>query len=258
MKVITLITDAKQKGFKDFLEPSCEYHDLDLTVLEYQDPYITHRIKDIVLYEYLKNKPLDEIILFTDGHDTVFLSDEQEIVRKFRSFNVPLVFSAEINCWPLSEIAGHYPPSNKHFRYLNSGAFIGEAGYLVRLYESYPFFSTEPDPRYNWSNQYYWHKIYIENVGDISIDHNCELFYNTSILTEKIKGIDFRVKDDSRIEKLFAEETLRLNNEIEFLDNRILNKLTNSLPCHLHFPGPISKLLMESNYFAPIKAWEPA
>ncbi|MBT1699403.1 hypothetical protein KK083_21075 [Fulvivirgaceae bacterium PWU4] len=256
MRVVTLITNANQKGFKEYLQPSCAYHDLDLTVLKYEDRYTTHRIKDVVLYQYLKDRPQKEIVLFTDAHDTAFLSGEKEIMEKFRSFGTPLVFSAEINCWPFSDLAERYPEPGKHFRYLNSGAFIGEVGYLVDLYETYPTFSPAYDPVYNWSNQYYWHHVYLENQDTIAIDHNCEMFFNTSIPVERIDQIDFRVGDDPRIAALFAEEIVRLNNEIVFSNDRIMSKLTNTWPCHLHLPGPVSKLLMKGEYFASIKAWE--
>lgn len=113
MQVITVLTEIDQNVFREYLEPSCKHYDLDLTVLEYEENYFSHRLKDALLNEYLKQIPEDEIIFFTDGQDTAFLTDEDEILAKYSKFNSPLVFSAEINCWPDQGLLESYPEVNE-------------------------------------------------------------------------------------------------------------------------------------------------
>jgi hypothetical protein len=255
MKIVTLVTHRRHPAFKEFLEPSCKFYRLKLTIAKHNGEYSSHRLKDIVLNTFLQSLPENEIVFFTDAYDTIFLANQDEILEKFNAFNSPLVFSAEVNCWPSNDLIPHYPVSNSCFKYLNSGGFIGVAGYLVELYRKYPSFFVDFNPKFNGSNQYYWHNIYLQNVDKIKLDHDCRIFYNTSTLWEKIIKLNFKVKENTQVEQLFLEEKKRLGQEIEFVGNRIKNTLTGTFPCHLHFPGPIPKMLMQDQYFSPIRPW---
>jgi hypothetical protein len=254
MKVVTILTNIEAPGFNQCLKPSCEYYDLELVILQPDVQYSTHRVKDALLHEYLKELPTDDVILFTDGHDTALMAAEEEILTKFTSFDAPLVFSAEINCWPTPELETMYPASDKPFKFLNCGGFIGHVGYLLDLYEKNPLFSKNMKPEFNWSNQYYWHHVYFNNQDTIKLDHDCTLFYNTSTIMGKIKGMKFDI-DHPDVQKLLLEEKARLQDEISFANSRIHYKNSGTYPCHLHFPGPISKMLMSGNFFEPIKIW---
>jgi len=256
MEVVAVITNAEEKGFREFLIPSCDHYNLRLTILEHSHTYYhTHRIKDALLQEYLEFVNDEEIILFSDGNDAVFLADEDEIMEKFKLFEAPLVFSAEVNCWPSGSIKNKYPHSTYHFKYLNSGGFIGKAGYIRKLYAEFPVRTAGFDSRYPWSNQYYWHYVYLQHSGEIRLDHECKIFYNTSTRMKNIKGINFKDTGDPRIGELYDAELQRLEKEILFSDHRIHNKLTGTQPCHLHFAGPISKRVMNSGGFDRLKAW---
>jgi hypothetical protein len=252
MKIVTALSDLNNKGFNDYLKSSCEHHNLELEVLEIGSKYTTHRLKDVLLEKYLEGVHDDEIILFSDAYDTIILADKTEILKKFYHFNSPLVFSAEINCWPSKDLAQGYPTSDYQFKYLNAGAFIGTAGFIKSMYKHYPPLSFNYN-KYVWSNQYYWHNVYLQNLsGDIKLDHACELFYNTALTDEKLSTwLDN--SDAENINMLVASEKDRLSQEISFYDNRIEYLLTKTHPCHLHFPGPISKILMTENYFESVK-----
>jgi hypothetical protein len=254
MKVVTILTDAEAEGFTQFLKPSCDYFNLELIILQPEAQYTGHRLKDALLLKFLATLPQNEIILFTDGHDTAFMAGEEEILMKYETFKSPLVFSAEINCWPTPELERLYPASSYHFKYLNSGAFIGRAAYIIDLYKQNPLFSPKLKAEFSWSNQYFWHHVYLKNRGIIKLDHKCELFYNTATLLEKMKGLKLD-RDEARVQVLLDMERLRLDDEIMFHNNRINYKRSSTFPCHLHFPGPISKLLMNSNFFEAIKVW---
>ena len=252
MQIITLLTDINQKGFKDYLAPSCKYYDLDISVLHFDRSYNSHRLKDQMLYKHLKTLNKNEVIVFTDGYDTIFMAEEKEILSKFHAFNKPLVFSTEVNCWPEEKIKEEYPSSDYHFKYLNSGAFIGMASFIINLYEN--FDGRSLNPTYQWSNQYLWHHIYLANAKDIALDHGCSLFYNTTPLLDELKGLDFTRKDSLEIQDLYRSEKDRLEHELELIEGKYYCKITKSTPCHLHFPGPISKLLMPV-FFDRIRPW---
>lgn len=255
MKVITVASDLNDVGFTEFLNPSCSYYNLDSTVLEYDGVFFSNRLKDGLLNAYIQELDDDEIILFTDATDTVFVAREEEILLKFNKLNAPLVFSAEINCWPDEALQDDYPgPSEQHFRYLNCGAFIGRVDYLKQLYRNYPIFDASRNPRYYWSNQYYWNIIFKNEWPKIQLDYRGDIFYNTAIpITGDLEEFKRNLSDVTKLQEMYSEEKNRLDKEIIFINGRIHNILSNSFPCHLHFPGTISKLLMQRGYFNSLK-----
>jgi len=256
MQVITVATDVNNEGFTNFLKPSCEFYKLNLLVLQYGDSFFSNRLKDALLENYLKEVHDDEIIFFTDATDAAFLCGEDEILKKLYGFNSQLVFSAEVNCWPDRTMEATYPSSSTHFKYLNSGGFIGRAGFIKQLYQRYPISITANHPQYNWSNQYYWNYIFIKEHETIKLDHNCEIFYNTSILLDDINDFKARLQSTEQVQAMYNAEKQRLDKEIISTNYRVKSHATGSLPCHIHFPGPISKLLMDNGYFNTMKAWE--
>lgn len=230
------------------------YH-LDATTLYYSDVYFSNRIKDALLNTHLTQFADDEIILFTDAIDAVFVAEQKEIIDKFNHFNCPLLFSAEVNCWPDKSMEKNYPAPSVHFRYLNSGAFIGRAGYLKYLYEKYPIFEIGKNPAYFWSNQYYWNLVFQNESANIQLDHSGELFFNTSITISNIDEFKRDIKDPEKLKMMCVQEKARLDKEISFSEDRIINNLTGSKPCHIHFPGTVSKKLMDGGYFDRLKKY---
>ena len=264
MKVVTVISDKENREFVDFLLYSCMRLDLDLVVL-YANKYTNHRVKDSLLMNYLFSQHADEIIMFVDGYDTMFLASESEIIDKYLRFNAPIVFSAEINCWPYQELSFLYPKTNTYFKFLNSGGFIGRSGIIrdilalnpsppinygflkkMKWFISDNLYNTEINPynKYQWSNQFYWHNIYLKNQKIIKLDHHSELFYTLSTELRKLKN---------RSNLLLYEETNRIKEELIFVNNRIRSNITQSFPCHIHFNGPIPKSLMEDEFFMRLK-----
>lgn len=251
MKIITVLTDVEHEDFIHFLKASCHFYNLDLTVLQAYGGYTSHRIKDGRLRAHLNGVDDEQIIFFSDAYDAFFLADETEAVTKFKRFGTPLVFSSEINCWPSADIQRHYPPSSHYFKYLNCGAFIGYAWFLKDIYRRYSADSFATDP-YQWSNQYYWHQVYLQNTETIRIDHDCELFYNTSMPLDRSALV---TGDDEADRYLLQEEINRLGNEISFSGNRIHYNYKRTFPVHVHFPGRMSKQIMKGDYFNAVKRW---
>ncbi len=253
MQVITVTSDLNNKCFANYLKPSCDYYGLDFLVLEYRSNFFSNRLKDALLEVCLKDVSDDEIIFFTDATDATFVTNEKEILDKFYSFNSQLVFSAEMNCWPDKKLEEGYPQSNTYFKYLNSGGFIGRAGFIKEIYNKYPVFKTRYDSEYRWSNQNYWNYVFVQESADIKLDYNCEIFFNTTMSFDNIDVLRARLQSEDETELIYSVEKLRLDEQIDFFDGRIKFNITNTLPCHIHFPGPISKMLVNRDYFSEIK-----
>ncbi|HWK05374.1 MAG TPA: hypothetical protein VNS58_17160 [Puia sp.] len=248
MKVVTVINDKTNLGFC-LLRLSCHFHRLDLVALVSSvERFTTNRIKDNLLKSYLSDlEDPDEIILFTDGNDAIFLADEEEILMKFYQFKKDVLFSAETNCWPDSSLSKQYPDfGSTIYCYLNSGGFIGRAGVIRDLLND-PFFDA---PEFPWSNQYWWTKKYFKHHGEIAIDIACDIFQTFSPeLGEdyypSMENPDFRPYYRF-MKKWFLDS-------FSICKGRILNKATGSYPCHAHFNGK-SKYLVDNDVIDMILA----
>ncbi len=106
---------------------------------------MTSKIKN--LYRYLDSgKHTGSHVIFTDCFDLVFGNPSLKrpndlwpmLMERFKSFNAPIVFNAEKNCFPFPELALEFdklvPEDIKSpFKYLNSGFFIAETDALMTL-----------------------------------------------------------------------------------------------------------------------------
>jgi len=238
MKIVTVINQTTNFGF-NLLRLSCALNGLELVVLLHNGPFTSNRIKDDLLSRYLKNEDAEEVILFSDGNDAVFLANETEILNKYYSAGKEVLFSAEEICWPDINLSDQYPPSPTPYKYLNSGGFIGKAGALTKLLEDEEFDLEN----FRQSNQYLWTKRYFKYRSLIGLDTACELF-GTFCPDSKSAGLSGKVGNQhyEYLKKWFKSN-------FTIADHRIKVRITQTLPCHAHFNG-FSKSLMSSEVVA--------
>jgi|GEM_PF-1657282 len=272
VKIVTLITDIYNYGFNNILKPSVHQHKLDLVVLT-TDGYKGHRDKDMLLYRYIEQLAYDDIVIFTDGYDTMFLSGVEEILMKYSRFGKDLLFSAETTCWPDADLLSAYPETTSPFRYLNSGGFIGKAGFIKSCLDEH--LETDSIAKYPWSNQIYWTERYLKNKDKIALDTGCEIFCTLASVVDMEIGIQYLKKEkevdvssngeafdrlkvngssdvevDIRVGELrLAEYTAQkikwFRENFYFRNERAFVIPTQSRPCHLHFNGGSKVLLKE-------------
>jgi hypothetical protein len=259
MRVVTYASNHDHPGLNQFLRPSCEYHGISLTVLPAKPAAVkgrwSNRKKDILLADFLETVDDDEIIFSTDAYDAWLLAGEEEILRKYRAFKHPLVFSAERNCWPYDpELKARYPESPSSARYLNSGGMIGAAGAIRDALTRIKQMSTKW--KYRKSNQYRWSKLSLENPAMITLDTTCQIFYCAAI-----PGVELRSSPwGSNFKKLLPEPhfqeyiTERILDQIQLEGARVCYKQTGNLPCHLHFNGPPT-ITMGLPVWKPLRPW---
>jgi hypothetical protein len=240
MKFVTVISDKSRMGFY-LLKVSCSTNNLPLDVLVYeQQEYKNNRIKDYLIRDYAADLHSDELIFFTDGYDTIFMAGEDEITRKFLEFKKDLVFSAETACWPDQSLAAKYPVyDNSPYKYLNSGGFIGKAGFIKELLNDNSFFADE---KFEYSNQYLWAHLYLRGDKEIGLDSKCNLFCTFS---PEIGQEHFLPEDVGKPDSVYGLAKLdwfSINFVIK--DGRIFNKITGTWACNAHFNGESKCLLM--------------
>ena len=75
--------------------------------------------------------------LYTDGIDCFFLAGLSEILSKYEQMGEPSwLISGEMNCWPLSELAGAPVFScSSPYKYPNGGGNMGEIDYVLTSWE---------------------------------------------------------------------------------------------------------------------------
>lgn len=251
MKVVTFITDADNPRYVNLLAASCRHHGLELTPLLCQQRIKPSRWdrawnwlfprergfqhKDALLRDYLATVPDKELVLATDGYDAFFVAGETEIRGKFEKFQRPVVFSAEMNCHPDRDMVDCFPPVSGRMRYLNSGGFLGRA---AELREAIDLVRRIPCPsRFSWSNQYRWSRLFLERPDLISLDYQSTIFFCAAV---KRRGETWDPEH--------WERNLIVNDRVQ-LDN-------GSMPCHIHFNGPISGQIDQlTSALMPLTPW---
>ncbi len=210
MKFITVDTAASPK--LERLLRSCQFFAIPMEVIGVGRPYPYHGVKIQYIVEYLAAQDPDETVMFVDGYDVVFLTGSEEIERKFKSLGHQALFSTEQNC----NVDGglrtrfptwyRYPKGKKPYRFINTGSFVGKAGYLRELFSR---LQVQPSD----CEQTILNRYFTEHSTEFALDYDQEIFTCTAGRT----GLE---EEDYRIES-----------------GRIRNTITDSLPCILHCPG---------------------
>lgn len=93
----------------------------------------------------LQTLPPDDVLLFTDGYDSLVAAPPAQLLRSYDGAleaygaapGTPL-FSAERTCWPDAHLSASYPPHATHpdspYRHLNSGGYMGRVRSLRELF----------------------------------------------------------------------------------------------------------------------------
>jgi hypothetical protein len=148
--------------------------------------------------------------------------------------NCDLIFSAEMTCWPDIALAQKHPNTSSlsPYKYLNSGGFIGKAGYIKELMGDIDIDMEN----FKRSNQYIWMQRYLKKPDSIAIDINCEIFSTFTPQMALPVSQDDYAKYFSLIDEWF-------DNNFLLEKGRVFNNLTKTWPCHAHFNGFSKRLV---------------
>ena len=92
--------------------------------------------KIAAMKKWLKSVPKDDVVLFLDAYDTFFADDPATVLDRFLGFNVDILFGAEESFWPPDPyIKQKFDVNSNHYKYLNSGLYIGKAGALFAFFD---------------------------------------------------------------------------------------------------------------------------
>ena len=210
--VISIITDINENYKK--LDNSAKKNNIDVIPLISYKPISNGYgfiIKLLLTNEYIKYLPDDHIIMVIDGYDVIINNNQENIINKYYELTKgeKVLFSAEKACWPNAQLMSLYPETSSIYKYLNAGTYISTVKILKKLfiilmkkiYKFYYFCDLNVD------DQEYFTEIFLfENKNLIILDNNAEIF---NCLYDSI-------------------------NDIEFKDNKIYNKTTQTYPMIFH------------------------
>ena len=174
----------------------------------------------------------NHIVMIVDAFDVLFQQPPQYFLDRFRSFNHPIVYSAENNCWPFAsgelhpqhpmcvaqrqmspEMVAVYLGKGRPVHYINTGAVIGLAGHLVDWFSNatamMKFHSFVDD-------QELGARMMVEGNYSIALDVRSSMFMSMNDATE--------ILEQYRTSRLFR------------------NKATGFTPGLLHFNGDKSTI----------------
>jgi hypothetical protein len=253
MKAVTIASDLDQPFLQRLLIPSCRNLEIDLVILHAAQEHFRHSDKRTIITGYLAtHADPEELIVFTDAYDTMFIRGERHIAEVYGAFAQPVVFSAEVGSWPLGALGFAIldAPPMAPYPFLNSGGYIGPAGALLELLGRYPQppnerfellrklreFGYDTNDRYAFSDQYYWTLVQLLEGRTVALDHAGRIFENlgppisdTWDLQVLLGHYDFYTQD--RKAASYRQERERLEAQLR----------TPSGAAHIHFSNPMGK-----------------
>ncbi|XP_071507295.1 procollagen-lysine,2-oxoglutarate 5-dioxygenase 1-like [Diadema antillarum] len=188
--VVTVATDETD-GYKRYME-SAEQFGITVKVLGMNEEWQGGDIAtspgggwkvNLLREELVKYKDQEDlVILFTDSYDVVFLSDADEILKKFKTFKSNLLFSAENYLWPDKSLATAYPPVSSGYPYLCSGLYMGYAPYMYRAVTYQPIEDLGDD-------QLFFTHLFLNEreTWKIMLDNQARIFQNLNGAKDDVK-----------------------------------------------------------------------
>ena len=165
--------------------------------------------------DYLDTLPENDILLFTDAYDVFFTNNLQEIVKRYMDASVEILFGAEASCWPDESMQSLHPDPNLfHYKYLNSGQYIGRVGALK------DFFGERLND--DDDDQLYMQRVWLNDTTKFSV------------------GLDY-------------EQYIFQTHEPEVdVDNELWNPITNTVPCLYHGNGGFEAKVKFDNLWSQV------
>ena len=168
--------------------------------------------------------PDEEMVLSVDPFDVIFLAGIDEIETRFRKLDTPFLcgalklcsFNAKVYEYEFNRTTLKSPENPGGYNFLNAGTWISPAGYASSLL--YNLIGYE-QLRTCDMDQEVFTALYLTNRKAMDIDWSCRLFQNILFTNFITRRPDLK--------------------DIRFLERRIINRTTGSMPSVLHASGNV-------------------
>ena len=169
------------------------------------------------MYRAIKNGIIKtKYLIACDCWDLVFATSPETIIDVFETFDTEIVFSSEKTCFP-PDRKDEYDklPFTSSYKYLNSGMIVGYTESILKLLEAMDVESIPDD---------YWDKDHMVHFND-------QAFYLDWFLKQPVPmKLDYDQKISTTLHAVEMDE-------IDFSEDGIMVKETNTFPCVIHANG---------------------
>lgn len=187
---------------------TAEYFGNKITVLGMDKPYPNHFVKLKEAYDYVEFIPDTDVVLFLDAFDVIMLGNGDEILKRFLEFNMPCVFGSERHYHPkdsVLDLIGQYPSAPTSLQYLNSGTYIGYAGFIRSMIKDVfkKHYQMPLNRFYNRLNddQFHFHRYFARHMDKVVRDVHAKIFF-------PLTNIGYHeIQYDTKDKTLYFEET---------------------------------------------------
>ena len=175
-------------------------------------------------HKFLENVDDNKIVMSLDAYDVIIFDNAENIKKKFKEFDKPLVFSAEKVCSPDRNISDKYPNQDDIFKYVNAGTYMGYAWRIKEMLNEFK--------KTNYNCLTYDTNKYHEKVDD----QRClTRYYLNNLNNQNDIALDHK-------QKIWSVATTTKREDYDMTNYSYLyNKITNEKSCILHTNGPSSR-----------------
>ena len=179
----------------------------------------------------------DTIVCFIDAYDVLCFSGLEEIKRKFLEYKADIVFSSELNCYPIENMPRYemieyhlydmmyqtneaqrpswVRPIETNYKYVNSGGYIGYAGAMKKMF--------------SWKTM-----DVVEKMIELGGDQNFFTQYYLEFADIGHDDVVVAIDDHQRIFQSLYKVDLA---DFSFHRGRLYNHVLRTYPCFAHFNG---------------------
>ncbi len=229
MRVIT-VSNRVTPGLNRYLA-SCRHFGIEPEILGVDEPFPAMGARLIYVIRRLRELPEDEIVLFSDSWDVVFVRSLDDLEEVFLTFDAPCVFSAEPHFLYIKPDKHkqwqRYPTATDDglYRFLNGGGWIARAGYMADMLEA-----IDCPPDYT-CDQTLFNGWFVEHPNSLVLDHEQKIFSST-IFREGFEHLDFETNAGFLRNKQTgsAPYLVHFGGENTMCSRKVLDMLPFSLP----------------------------
>ncbi len=195
-KVVTISNREPQEYYYTYkyLQKSVGSHEI-LILGQQAGEYTGLSDKPRILHKAISDGLIKEdIILFVDAWDVVFVDKPEVIIDKYKAINIDVEIGAEKNCFPScfkKEYDRWAEPFNTSYKYLNSGVIVGRTDAIMTILEAMDAPNLPVDYRdgrtgrnFHFNDQAYYMDIALRQPVGVKLDRSCWIVQNMQDVAE--------------------------------------------------------------------------
>ncbi len=174
--MIELVTVATHRArYFDALLESAAIYGFEPVVLGLGQEWKGFGTKLKLYHEHLRGiRDPKTLVLCVDAHDVLIVRPRECLEEIHARLGSPVIASAEKVCYPDPWKKPYFPRTESPWRFLNSGAILGEAGVMLELFEEHGGRIHDDTDDQRWWTDCYFSDQVLTRRHRIFLDSGCE------------------------------------------------------------------------------------